>query len=232
MNEAYDTIKPLNSFQSRLTPDEKLTESAIESLIYRKLISIHPESGLGNFRFGDGSITGYKMWNVSWKPAFKITTDSITTEIKQFEKVLEDSDQWPEGWWEQMEPFWKELAFAEVLEFLEYWLQRHNIPHSPGEKTYKVIASLQDEFSSAEICYFIWAKMKDTTLFLAREDAPKRVATSYLLSCMENFADKVKVYNWNTISFDRNNECLITATANVFYNKVLKMDGFKNIPQI
>lgn len=230
-NENFNKIRPINSFENKLAPTKELTISIINTLFYKKFISIHPDSNLNAFQFVNGSISQHDTFSVSWEPTFKVDENSIADKIMYLEKVLANSE-WPEFWWDQIEPFWQEIAYAEVFEFLIYWLNRHHIPYNPGEKTYKVITSLQDDFSTAEINFMIWAKMKDTTSFLTRENVHKQVATNYLLSCVESYADSAKSNGWRLIDFDRSYACPISVVADILYNKVLKLDGFKTQPKI
>ncbi len=139
-NENYSAIRPLELFETRLSPQEKYDYDIVRTLFYAGQLFIHPDSSPDAFTpFVEGKIDkiyiGRVMW--LWRPT---TDDGERKEPWRLAAEIENvfrTGKWPKRWIDSGEHIglWKKVALSECFAYLQHSLEQHQMSFQPGDKT-------------------------------------------------------------------------------------------------
>ncbi len=229
-NEKITSIMAINRFDKPLTPSKYFDYEVVSYLHDCGYIGIDPVTDISLFQLTEDGLR-YHPINVCWRPLFANNGEEVGKILGELMEIVKKFN-WPEHWLTESEEVWKKIALNEGLEYLVFVLSEHGISYEPKERASQVISHLLKDFSVAEICCVIWSQMNNTAGSIARNNVPIANAPNYLLKCMQSFGDRALKDNWNIKKFHRNFECPISLVAEIYYDKILQIDGFSEVPKI
>jgi hypothetical protein len=186
----------------------------------------------------DGSFSGrYYIFYVAYSfPEIHSLQDGLCIDdpeelISALENIFLEMD-WPNSWYDQCIPLWKEVALNECLQYLDLCMNKHSFEFSPGEKTQRVIENALSTFSTAQVFNFIWGSARNAAAYYMRERIPKRQAANSVVGAIQRRADRARAEGWDVKPYRRDWDCPQTMFSRMFFDVVLQIgdDGFNKPP--
>lgn len=135
---------------------------------------------------------------------------------------------WPDSWYNQCIPLWKEVALNECLQYLDLCMKKHSFEFSPGEKTRRVLQNALSTFSTAQVFNFIWGSAQSAAAYYMRERIPKRRAANSVVGTIQRRADRARAEGWDVKAYRRDWDCPQTMFSRILFDVVLQIgdEGF------
>lgn len=140
--------------------------------------------------------------------------------------------EWPDSWYEQWIPLWKEVALNECLQYLDLCMREHSFDFSAGEKTRQTLENALSTFSTAQVFNFIWGSARNAAAYYMRERIPKRRAANSVVGSIQRRADQARAEEWTVKAYRRDRRCPQTEFSRTLFDVVLHIgdEGFNKPP--
>ncbi|HDR7274097.1 TPA: hypothetical protein QCX06_004296 [Bacillus paranthracis] len=99
---------------------------------------------------------------------------------------------------------WKKVAMGEILQYLEYSLDKVNFTFNPGKKTYQVFNHLLDYYAITQIYNIIYRAVAVSSKAFLEGKMTKSHATNSIITHCENYGAKAIVEKWKINPYFKN----------------------------
>jgi hypothetical protein len=93
--------------------------------------------------------------------------------------------------------YWKELALASAITYLEKRLAEFSLPYSCGDKTIAVINDALTTFSVSQVYNFIWRSTRDAAAFYMKGGVTKSHAANTVVGNIARQAERARAERWD-----------------------------------
>jgi hypothetical protein len=226
--EDFTAIRPLDLFDTPLSPDGALNTEIMKQLYQGRLIDVHPKSlPDAFFPLIDGKIDRFYIYKVAWvwRPTVDDPDKKEPWRLAADIEAIFRSGNWPSDWIDegQYADLWKKVALQECLVYLKHSMNEHHFDFNTGEKTNQTILSLLDDFSVGQVWNFIWRAAKDAAAYYQRGEVPKRQAANSVVGNIQRSAERAIAEGWEVKSYKRNYDFPVSAVTQVLFITALKI---------
>ena len=226
--EDYSSIRPLELFETPLSPQEELDYEIVKTLYRNNQLFVHPDSSPDAFTpFVDGKIdkfyVGKVMW--LWRPINnEVEKNEPWRLAAEIEKIFK-TDNWPTQWKENEEhiELWKKIALNECFVYLQHSLNQHQMSFTPGEKTTQTFLSLLNDFSVGQMWCFIWRASKDAAAYYQRGGVSKKQAANSVVGSIQRQAERAIAGEWDVPNYRRIPQIPVSMITQVLFVTALKI---------
>lgn len=212
------TIGPIISSGISFTPNfPQLSYALINSLIRKNLLSPAPSTPDTAFTMEYGEIVKLDVEQIHWS----LRIPDSPTFVSKLESLI-TKDTWPETWGDECINFWKELAFAECVEFCNHSLMIRNLPISGITATTALIENLLQDFSVSQCYQLLWNSAGDAVDYRARKGLTAQHASNYMIGSCQRRADRVRAEKWTLKGFQRNFELGRSQVSHVLHDVFMR----------
>jgi len=227
VSEDLSFAEPYAERRVRLAPSSEDTRRLTKQLWSKRLILVGPDSDTDAFIFND-DITACPQLYLD-KVVWEFLPGQLTHEkrgfLSQLERLARDGP-WPDGWRDQFNALWHEIAKAECLEYYTHSLaERGYEAETLGEKTHAVFDELLLHFSIGQVFNLTWQAVRDTTDYIVKERLPKYHAKNSFIGAVQRKADKARAEGWTVRNSRRDFNCAQTVVSAVFFDVVAQVGG-------
>ncbi len=227
-NENYSAIRPLELFETRLSPQEKYDYDIVRMLFNAGQLFVHPDSPPEAFTpLVDGQIDriyiGKVMW--LWRPT---VSDAQRKEPWRLAAEIESmfrEGNWPKRWREAGEHIevWRKIALNECFAYLQHSLEQHQMTFQPGDKTTQTFLSLLNDFSVGQMWSFIWRAAKDAAAYYQRGGISKQQAANSVIGSIQRQGERALAENWEVPNYRRIPQLPVSMVSQVLFVTALKI---------
>ncbi len=226
--ENFSSIRPLELFETPLSPQEEFDYEILKTLYQNNQLFIHPDSSVEAFTpFVDGKIDKFYVGKVMW--LWRPTTNEkeknehwrLAAEIENIFKA----EDWPQKWTGQGEhiELWKKVALNECFAYLQHSLGQHQMSFNPGEKTTQTFLPLLSDFSVGQIWCFIWRAAKDAAAYYQRGGISRQQAANSVVGSIQRQAERALAGEWVVPNYRRIPQIPVSLVAQVLFVTALKI---------
>ncbi|MFC4070716.1 restriction endonuclease [Actinoplanes subglobosus] len=218
---------PIYDRADQLTPTSEYDFKALETLIDRGLISIHPSSPLEAFTWKDDGSLGDSYYP-SRASYYLVGSGTPESRVERFRKDLAEvisRESWPDHWGDQLSSFWFDVAAEECKSRLVYLLRQHGLDFTPGQKTDDVFRRALRWYSIGQVYYFIYRSAKDSAAYSARREVPKKQAANSAVTRIAAEVDRAYAQGWQVSVFHRDSKVPISTLSHILFTRALKLDN-------
>ncbi|MER6844821.1 hypothetical protein [Streptomyces platensis] len=189
----------------------------------QSVVRSHPASHPDAFVAEDGEITGsFYLGKISYYMLGPDTDpkEHIAPVLSELNRIFREGP-WPKPWLNQWRDLWNELALADAQAYLDMKLAEHHLEMKQGDGTRTALADALATFSLGQVFNFIYRATKDSAAYYQRGGVNKRQAANSTVGRISASADRARANGWETKSFGRPWNLPLSATGEVFFNKVM-----------
>lgn len=219
-DEDLITIEPLGSKPyCTLTPDPSYDLQVLETLYEKGLLLISLRTGINqlNYLRDDTATVDFEhtAFDLSINPEQvvqlfdRFADKEILVHIKRAPEFIE---------------LCKEIQLHECLSFLRRMLHNHQLPFSPGPKTFQILSQCLADYSVAQVWVFIWGATRDAAAYYMRGSISKRHAANSAVGNISRSWEKCMAKGWDVKPFGRNPQLPQSSLSRVVFNTVLGTD--------
>ena len=231
--EDYQTIHPITSNDTPLTPSRDYDRDLVIHLYKRHLITVDPNSSIDAFIFNDKGIPDrFYAVKVNWVLTINSTSrETNIAWIRQIEELFRDRE-WFNSWEDEVVDLWRDVSLQECLSYLKLALDDHKLPFTPGEKTIHMFQEVLEHYSVSQIYSFIWRAAKDAAAFYTREQVAKSHAANTVVGAIQRAAERAHANGWDVNHYGRDRRLPESILSQVLFNRVLQVgdEGFNSVP--
>ncbi|MEY8662656.1 hypothetical protein AALT52_07135 [Ligilactobacillus faecis] len=226
MSEDIGIIEPISKLERKLTPSEEWTVELMKTLITRDLISVSAESDLDVFT-EEKDFLSYPVLDVKYNINIEPYDGNYENMIRRL--IYPDPEQFEADFCYDM---WKKVALSESEEYLLFEMNKVRYNFSPGKKTYMVLESLTEHFSTGQIYNIIYRSVANSTKRYQSGEITKKHAQNLVISFCEHMGERAVAENWNMVSYGRRYDLPESVISEVLFNSIMQISslGFSEKP--
>lgn len=228
-SEELDYVRPLQSFQTPLSPSESYDEEILSRLFNAGLLCIHPHTPVGS------TVVSEAQWEYPLRESlWALPLPSGGPSPARFLEVLEASlhEPWTSDWWSEAQALYREAALQECVRFLQLRLEDHYFKPICGEKTLLVLRSVLSHFSIGQAFNFIWRAVNQAAADVQKR-LPKPHALNRIPGAIQRSAERALADGWIVKPFRRDYRAPESQIAQVLFTSVLKLpDSGLSVPPL
>lgn len=139
-----------------------------------------------------------------------------------------------DDFYDELQKWWLDIAAAECLECLEYQVELLGWKLRCGEKTFKTIYTLLEEYSISEVFYFIYRAVANASKYVLEKNISKTQAANMVIYHLASDHEYYESRGWVPSKYRRIKELPQSAVSYVFSNIFtdLLSDEFDCCPSI
>lgn len=222
--------------QHLLSPNEHYSEAIISELFNDGWLCFDKSTPENSITIENGKIKSYNPL----KAHYRLNTnedDSFINEISNPNLVLTTNYKinFEMGiTYDEALELWNEIAYSEVVAYLEYQLQQYRFTVNIGEKTKSVLMEGLKIFSIAQMTNLIWGTVKDIASAYQKGGITKKHAVNYIPSSIQRKIEKTLTEGWEIKGYGRNFDLPQSLLSEIFFNKIIKIGdkGFTTCPNL
>lgn len=230
LNEETTKIIGSKLAEGNLSPLADMNKDILSNLVSKAIILVDPESSLDAFT-DENFPEAYYIYKVDYLL-------NVTSENDNHDQLI-GMLEYPKSEEFYLEPkisldFWKELALAECIEFLNCRMKAVGFNFNPGKKTNLVLNNLLNNFSIGQIWRLIYISVAYAVQWQTEEKVPKKRAANSVITGLESRGQRAIAEDWNLRNFGRNYNLPESMLARTLYDGILKIgnEGITEIPSI
>ncbi|MBX9590839.1 MAG: hypothetical protein K2X43_16135 [Hyphomonadaceae bacterium] len=227
VSEDLSFAEPYAQRRDRLAPSSEDTRRVAKHLWSKRLIVVGPDSDTDAFIFNDDLTDCPQLYldKVVWAFLPGQPTHEKREFLSELERLARDGP-WPEGWSDQFNVLWHEIAKAECLQYYTHSLAERGYElETLGEKTHAVFDELLLHFSIGQVFNLSWQAVRDTTDYIVKERLPKYHAKNSFIGAVQRKADKARAEGWTIRNSRRDFNCPQTVVSSVFFDVFAQVGG-------
>lgn len=231
LSEDMSIINPLGKIDRILAPTEKFVQEIIKTLVARKIIKVSRESSLDAFdiRVDETGAEGvtYRIYDAKYEINVISEDGDYGALIKRL--MYPNPEIFDEEFCYEM---WKKVALKESEEYLLYEMRKVGYNFTPGEKTYRVLENLLDQFSIGQIYNIIYRAVANSTRRYQAKEITKIHAQNSVIASCELQGERAVAENWTLKAYSRRIDVPQSIISEVLFNSIMQIStlGFSEVP--
>jgi hypothetical protein len=99
----------------------------------------------------------------------------------------------------------------------------HKFSFNPGDKTYFVSNGVLEDYSIAQVYYFIWSATTNAAAYQVREGIQRVHAANVVIGSIQKKAERALAEGWQPKAYRRDFRCPQSVVSSVLFNLVLQI---------
>jgi hypothetical protein len=229
LNEEGKVINPPIGYLKKLTPQPEFSRELLLALTKPKIIIPDINSRIDAFEDGDDFPNNYFISYVSY---FLNLAPEDGDTASMFQRLLMPDPALYNNQKVFCFEVWKAIAISEVLEYLNYSIEKIGFELNPGEKTMAILSSLLEDYSVSQLYSIIYRSIANTAKFYQENKITRKHAGNMVVTHIQRYGERAKAEGWEIKGFSRNYNLPQTAISEIFFNRILNIGslGFEVPP--
>lgn len=230
LKENLYEIAPYENIHMALTPTDEFRKQIYLSLIHNNIIKVSPVSSIEAF---DTKAEDFPNTYYIYKVIYNLNLEFPPNKQDLFTEILNPT-YYCKDLEEEALSLWRKIAVDECIQYLVYQLDNVGFDFSPGEKTYKTLEIILEDFSVSQVYGIIWKAVADASKLYLEKGMSKNHAANTTISACERYAERAKINGWDLKGYSRIKDLPQSSLSLFFFNRVLGIGdlGFTMPPTI
>ena len=220
LNEEGKVIHPPIGYLNMLTPQPDLSGELLLALINNNIIIPDIHSSIDAFEDGDQFPTNFLIYCVSYYLNLAPEDGDTAAMFKRL--MIPDPTLFNEKQ-DLCFEIWKEIAMSEVLEYLNYSIEKIGFELNPGKKTMAILSSLLEDYSVSQLYSIIYRSIANTAKFYQENKITRKHAGNMVVTHIQRYGERAKAEGWEIKGFSRNYNLPQTVISEIFFNRILNI---------
>lgn len=215
----------LNESAIGLSPDDELSYDMMKHLVRNDIMRVDPESPRSAF-IVDGDSVNYYPYVARYYANIGISGDDAKNNLILLEDSFRNKDwprHWRAGWHDVVRGIWIDISLRDCMKSLLHLGRERGFEMPHGDKTRTTILGALQSFSVSSIYSFVWSAVRSASDYYLVHNVSKKQAANSVVGKIQNYADKVRVGEWDARSFSRFKGHVDNALYSVLFYTVLQV---------
>lgn len=229
LNEEGHVINPPIGYFKKFTPQAEFNRELLLALTKTNIIFPDINSSIEAFEDGDKFPNSFYIYNVSYYLNLAPKDGDTAAMFKRL--LMPDQALFNEEK-DLCFEIWKRIAMSEVLEYLNYSIEKIGFELNPGEKTMAILRSLLEDYSVSQLYSIIYRSIANTAKFYQENKITRKHAGNMVVTHIQRYGERAKAEGWEIKGFSRVYDLPQTAISEIFFNRILNIGslGFELPP--